>query len=408
MDPVTDIHGLLALWERAAGGDPAVRIAVIDGPVDLGHPVLKTARVTPGTRVAGVASSPIRSEHGTHVTSVLMGVPGSPVLGVAPNCSATVYSIYNETAYGAIEPSSQAQLALAINQALADGADFINISSGQQTATGQADRILADAVRRCAHAGTLIIAAAGNDGCRCAQVPGSLHPVLAVGACDLAGRPLPFSNFGDAYLENGILAPGENVKGASPTANIALRSGTSFATPIVTGVAALLLSCLRQTGRDADPQTVRAALLSSARPCESGTGAADERRCLAGRLDIPGAVERLFGKAPDVGHGWRASQTNAGAPGPHTRGDAAELPHFATQPPAAREGIMADTSMMAAPPTPVIFGPDGNALRGAHGIAPSEAATPSPTTSTPSPAAVATDRGIRPPRTIQKSWRVIF
>jgi hypothetical protein len=77
-----------------------------------------------------------------------------------------------------------------------------------------------------------------------------------------------FSNFGDPYLENGILVPGENVKGASPTAYVALRSGTSFAAPIMTGVVALLLSCLRQIGQDADPRTVRAALLSSAVPSD--------------------------------------------------------------------------------------------------------------------------------------------
>ena len=161
---------------------------------------------------------------------------------------------------------------------------MINISSGQQTPTGQADRILADAVRRCADAGKLIVAAAGNDGCRCVQVPGSLETVLAVGACDLSGEPLPFSNFGAPYLNNGILAPGQNVKGASPTADVAMRSGTSFATPIVTGVVALLLSYLRQSGRDADPLAVRAALLAGAAPCNSATVADGSRSSLGASI----------------------------------------------------------------------------------------------------------------------------
>jgi cyanobactin maturation PatA/PatG family protease len=373
MDPVLEIPGLLPLWQNAGGGDPEVRIAVIDGPADLTHPALRTARVTPSEAMVGAASSTIRSEHGTHVASVLMGVPGSAVLGVAPNCSATLYSIYNEDAYGEIEPSSQATLALAINRALADGADLINISSGQQTPTGQADRILADAVRRCADAGKLIVAAAGNDGCRCVQVPGALDSVLAVGACDLTGRPLPFSSFGDAYLENGILAPGENVKGASPTANVALRSGTSFATPIVTGIAALLLSRLRQLGREANPRTVRAALLSSAVPCDPETAATSDPRCLAGRLDIAGAVAKLLGAGQAVTNVLSPYEAHADGSRPHAGGDGAEFSQSSIQPLAAREGTMGESPMTAAPSTPVLFGPDGTPVRSSYGVSPSEA-----------------------------------
>src|SRR5512139_1833517 len=167
MNPVTDIAGLAALWQRASGGAPEVRIAVIDGPVDVHHPSLVNARISIGERAVRPASDVVRSGHGTHITSVLMGTPGSSVLGIAPNCSATVFSIYRENEQGQLEPSSQTTLALAINQALAAGADVINISSGQQSANGQAERILVDAVRACARAGKLIVAAAGNNGCRC-------------------------------------------------------------------------------------------------------------------------------------------------------------------------------------------------------------------------------------------------
>ncbi|VIO67167.1 S8 family serine peptidase [Bradyrhizobium ivorense] len=376
MNPVADIAGLSALWQRASGGDPAVRIAIIDGPVDLNHPSLSQARVAMGGHFVAPSSSPIQSEHGTHVTSVLMGTPGSPVLGVAPNCSATVFSIYRENAAGQIEPSSQSTLALAINQALAAGADVINISSGQQSATGQADRILVDAVRACERAGRLIVAAAGNDGCRCVQVPGSLGSVLAVGACDLAGNPLPFSNFGDAYLENGLLAPGENVAGASPVRNVSLRSGTSFAAPIVTGVVALLLSCLRRSGRKADPQAVRAALLESAAPCRNEGSAT---RCLAGRLDIPAAVAALLGEQADA-----VMPSGATAAPPRFWGVSARpfvQPSSAAQPTATREGSMGDLSATSAPSAPRIYGPDGSVLRSSAAVMPSEAqpaAAPAP------------------------------
>ena len=292
MDPVTEIPGVLALWRQAGGGDPAVRIAIIDGPIDIGHPALAGGRLSVGDDGA-VTQSAVKSEHGTHVASVLMGTPGTAIVGVAPHCSAKVYSIYREGDDGELLPSSQPTLALTINRALADGADIINISSGQLTPSGEAHRILADAVQACDRAGKLIVAAAGNDGCRCLQVPAALDSVLAVGACDLDGRPLPFSNFGDAYLENGILAPGEDVKGASPSQGVVLRSGTSFATPIVTGVIALFLSLLRSNGRKPDPGVVRAALLASAVSCRADDGVSD-LRCLNGVLNVSGAMTTLF------------------------------------------------------------------------------------------------------------------
>ena len=368
MNPVSDIPGLSALRQEAAGGDPEIRIAIIDGPVDLGHPSLAGARLTFGGSTQGATASSVRSEHGTHVASVLMAQPGGPVLGIAPNATGRLYSIYQEGEDGELLPSSQADLALAINRAVGDGAHLINISSGQITPTGQAERILADAVRRCAERGTLIVAAAGNDGCRCLQVPAALDTVLAVGACDLDGQPLAFSNYGGSYAINGILAPGQGIAGASPRAKagVALRSGTSFATPVVTGVAALFLSRLHQSGQDVDPQAVRSALLAGASPCT-----ADEQapggRCLAGRLDVAGAgaslvATRLDRDAPQVA-GLSASGTArapAGLERFEQRGSGQSTP-----PQIIRESTMSDTSNGGAVHTSQILGPDGNPLRAA-------------------------------------------
>lgn len=189
---------------------------------------------------------------------------------------------------------SQLDLARAIEQAVNAGAQIINISGGQLTDEGEAEGWLERAVQLCFENNVLIVAAAGNDGCDCLHVPAALPSVLAVGAMDDRTQPIDFSNWDEAYQTQGILAPGENVLGAQPGGGTTCRSGTSFATPIVTGVAALLLSLQIERGESLDPQKVRAALLKGASPC-TPADTSDPRRCMVGKLNLPGSLEYLFG-----------------------------------------------------------------------------------------------------------------
>jgi cyanobactin maturation PatA/PatG family protease len=138
----------------------------------------------------------------------------------------------------------------------------------------------------------VIIAATGNDRCACLHLPAALPSVLAVGAMDDDGYPLEFSNWGADYKRQGILAPGFDVLGAVPGGGTTRLTGSSFATPIVTGVAALLLSVQLEEGGTPSPHEISEALLAGARPCKLRTGQ-DPGRCLAGQLDITGALHQL-------------------------------------------------------------------------------------------------------------------
>jgi subtilisin family serine protease len=284
---INQIPGLSELWADTLG-DPAITIAVLDGSVDLSHPCFAGALVTPlpgvASRCPAAGDGPM-TRHGTHVASMIFGRASGGVTGIAPGCRGLIVPIYSDEASA---PTSQRELAHGINQALAAGAHVINISAGELSETGEADSILLSAVRDCHHQGVLIVAAAGNDGCRCLHVPAAIPTVLAVGAADENGNPLESSNWGDAYRAHGVLAPGRNMLGAAPGGGLAQKSGTSFATAVVTGVVGLLLSVQRKRGAAPEPLTVRAAILETAISCE-GERFAHRPQCLVGRLNVPGA-----------------------------------------------------------------------------------------------------------------------
>ncbi len=286
---VSAIPGLAELWQETSG-DPRICVAVLDGPVDQTHPCFRGAQLSAlPTTVPNTVAGGRMSNHGTHVASLIFGQPGSAVPGIAPGCRGIIAPVFSDVDQG---PTSQMDLARAINAAVDAGAHVINISGGELSDHGESDPLLQRAVQHCEEEGVLVVAAAGNDSCRCLHVPAALPSVLAVGAVDAQGAPLDSSNWGDAYQAQGVLAPGEKLLGAAPAGGVALRTGTSFATPLVSGVAALLLSLQLKRGIQPNAHAVREIILNSARPCPAGRGF-DCHRFLKGEISISGALELL-------------------------------------------------------------------------------------------------------------------
>ena len=280
------------LWNLTQG-DSQICVAILDGLVDQSHNCFNAANLTRlPTLIQGEATANgSMSGHGTHVASIIFGQHNSSELrGIAPQCRGLIVPIFGDNN----KKLSQLDLSRAIEQAVNAGAHIINVSAGQLTDNGEAEGWLDRAVQLCKDHNVLIVAAAGNDGCECLHVPASLPTVLAVGAMNDQGKPIDFSNWGEKYQNQGILAPGEHILGAKPGGGTQKLSGTSFATPIVSGVAALLLSLQVQRGEKPDPAKVRAVLLETAIPC-TDKDTDDISRCLLGKLNISGALAYFTG-----------------------------------------------------------------------------------------------------------------
>lgn len=125
--------------------------------------------------------------------------------------------------------------AAAIIYAVENGARILNLSFGDLVRAP----ILEDAVRFAIDRGALVVAAAGNAGTGQPFYPAAISGVLAVGASDRDGLRAAFSSFGNDVQ---LLAPGSNIVTTELGGGVTSKSGTSLASPVVAGAAALLMS----------------------------------------------------------------------------------------------------------------------------------------------------------------------
>src|SRR5215831_3901346 len=211
MPAIESIPGLRELWGLTTG-DPAVRVALIDGPVDQTHPAFEGARISVVRPHRPPPGDPTgyKREHATWTASVLVGQHGGPVTGFAPGCTCLSVPAFNDQAC----MQDPLNLASAIEAAADAGADVIIAQACQPTMSGHADPLVRDAVRRAEASNVLVVAGSGNDDGECRCAPAVLPEVLAVGAYDDDGRVFRFSGWG--YGGHGIVAPGGNISGAWP------------------------------------------------------------------------------------------------------------------------------------------------------------------------------------------------
>jgi len=258
-----DLVRLTGLMEQTAGRAGVV-VGLIDGSVAATHADLATENV----RILSQASDRLPAQangsalaHGTFVAGILAARRGTAAPAICPGCTLLVRPIFlRPSAASADAPSASPQeLADAVIDCVQAGARILNLSLSLATPSPNSEPRLAQALDYAAVRGTLVVAAAGNQG----TVGGSAitrHPwVIPVAACDLAGRPLAVSNLSSSIARRGVMAPGDAVTSLGPNGQPFTSSGTSAATPFVTGALALLLSMLPEaTAAQAKSATTRA------------------------------------------------------------------------------------------------------------------------------------------------------
>ncbi len=204
-----------------------LRVGLIDGPVDPSHAALRQARI----RVQSVLlpnERPADASHGTAVAALIVGQdPDGALTGYAGGAQLFAASAFARERRG---PAADVErIGAALDWLIGSGVRLINMSFA-----GPPNAALADLLGAAAGRGALMVAAAGNDGKSSEAWPAAASPVIAVTAVDAAGRRYRSANTG-AHIE--FAAPGVDLYVARPRGGT-YASGTSYAAPIVTALAA--------------------------------------------------------------------------------------------------------------------------------------------------------------------------
>lgn len=230
-----------------------IKVCIVDTGYSLGHPDL------PSTGVTGFAFSghgtwySDGNGHGTHVAGTIAAIGGNNVgvKGVNPSgkLGLHIVKIFNNSGSW----TTASNLVQGIQKCKDAGAKVVSMSLGGSSST-TTER---DALNAFYQGGMLLVAAAGNAGNSSLSYPASYPSVMSVASVDSAKNRSSFSQY-NSQVE--IAAPGSSVQSTYKNNSYATLSGTSMATPHVSGVAALIwsqkLSC--------SAAKVRAALTATA------------------------------------------------------------------------------------------------------------------------------------------------
>lgn len=294
-DPATGVAGAdvdAELAWNATTGSSSMIVAIIDSGIDMTHPDL-AANISTNPQPRDFADGDTdpsddcgpEQGHGTHVAGIIgaIGNNGVGVAGLNWNVKLLPLKVAKSDGTCTILTSD---IVSAINYAAGQGAKVINMSLG-----GPDSASLHTACDAAKVAGVVLVAAAGNDGTSSTTnaYPGAYPSVIGVAATNRRDQRASFSNFGSwvsmAAPGVAILSTWERSSGVS----YQYESGTSMASPMVAGIAALV----RSEYPSLDPDQVKTRLAAS---CED----IGDTQIGAGRINAARALLDLTSISPIV------------------------------------------------------------------------------------------------------------
>jgi len=261
-NPPTQLeYGLALIRADQIGGaltGKGVKIALIDTALDANHPALK-GKVVEQADMTGRGFTP--DIHGTLLAGIIVSESqkGVGISGIAPRSEILAIKACQPEAPQAVQAQCWSlTLAKAMDFAIQKKARIINFSIG-----GPKEALMTRLIDQAVSAGTVMVAAAGNDGPHGQpSFPAALPNVIAVTAVDAKQQLYPDATQGDFIR---LAAPGVEIISTSPGSKLLVSSGTSLAAAFVTGTAALVLerhpqlsplalqSLLEHTAKDLGP-----------------------------------------------------------------------------------------------------------------------------------------------------------
>lgn len=176
-----------------------------------------------------------RQGHGTHVAGIIAAEDNAiGVIGVAPKAEIYAVKVLGDQGHGSFD-----MIVKGIDWAVDNKMDIISMSLGSSASSTQ----IHEAVKRAYKKNITVVAAAGNDGDEYDDndmgYPARYPETIAVGSINKYMKRSWFSSDGE---ELDIMAPGEEIYSTYLKNEYAILSGTSMATPFITGILALLIS----------------------------------------------------------------------------------------------------------------------------------------------------------------------
>ncbi|MEV0092935.1 type VII secretion-associated serine protease mycosin [Streptomyces sp. NPDC050738] len=288
------------VWRTTKG--KGITVAVLDTGVDASHPDL-TGQVLPTKDFIGFGAKQGErpwARHGTAMAGIIAGHGhgaggGDGVLGIAPGVKILPVRVILESTDPArkqARTSKGSALAEGIRWAADHGADVINLSLGDDSASAHPEAAEDAAVQYALAKGAVVVASAGNGGEDGDHIsyPAAYPGVIAVAAVDQSGTHASFST---RRWYATVSAPGVGVVIADPDRKYYEGWGTSAASAYVSGAVALL----RAAQPKLNPAQIKKLLTDTARNAPQG-GRDDARGY--GFIDTPAAIAAAAKLTPEA------------------------------------------------------------------------------------------------------------